>query len=79
MDAKLTLKLNKSVIEGAKTVARHQKTSLSRLIENYLRSLIQDPDPETSISPLVEELTGILSVEDLDQDAGYQYLMEKHR
>ena len=36
MDVKLTLKLNKGVIENAKEYAKNQQVSLSRLFENYL-------------------------------------------
>ena len=40
MDAKLTLKLDKDVIDRAKEYASSQNRSLSRLIESYLKSLI---------------------------------------
>ena len=39
MDTKLTLSLDKSVIEQAKDYAKSNKVSLSRLIESYLSSL----------------------------------------
>ena len=39
MDAKLTLKQNREVIENAKQYATAKKLSLSRLIENYLNAL----------------------------------------
>lgn len=41
MDAKLTLKLDKDVIEKAKVYASEHKHSLSLLIENYLKSIVQ--------------------------------------
>ena len=40
MDTKLTLKLDKLVIEQAKEYASSNKRSLSRIIETYLKSLI---------------------------------------
>ena len=40
MDTKLTLKLDKFVIEQAKEYASSHKRSLSRIIESYLKSLI---------------------------------------
>ena len=42
MDTKLTLKLEQSVIEKAKDYAKRQKTSLSRLIENYLLDITDE-------------------------------------
>ena len=39
MNSKLTLNLNKNIIENAKDYAKDNRTSLSKLIENYLNSL----------------------------------------
>ena len=62
MDAKLTLKLDKDVIEQAKDYARHKHQSLSALVEQYFRFLVmreQEPAP-SDISPTVQQLSGIL-------------------
>jgi hypothetical protein len=40
MDTKLTLKLDKYVIDRAKEYAASQKRSLSGMIESYLKTLI---------------------------------------
>ncbi len=40
MDTKLTLNVDKVIIEQAKDYAKSHKISLSRLIESYLASLI---------------------------------------
>ena len=62
MDTKLTLKLDKDVIEQAKGYARQKHQSLSVLVEQYFRFLVvreQTPDiPD--ISPTVQQLSGIL-------------------
>jgi len=42
MDTKLTLKLDKVVIERAKEYATSHNRSLSRIIEFYLQSLIKE-------------------------------------
>lgn len=39
MESKLTLKLDKQVINHAKTYAKMHNTSLSKMIENYLQSI----------------------------------------
>lgn len=41
MDAKLTLKLDKNVIEKAKIYAAEQERSLSKIIETYLQVIIK--------------------------------------
>lgn len=85
MDTKLTLKLDKYVIERAKEYAASQKRSLSRIIESYLKSLVLDEDSETQkeieISPFVKSLsTGIKIPIDFDYKAEYaNYLLEKYK
>jgi len=64
MDTKLTLKLDKFVIEQAKEYASSHKRSLSRIIESYLRSLINrdksDNESDFEISSFVKSMsTGI--------------------
>tara|TARA_R110002072_G_scaffold32975_1_gene100113 strand:- start:763 stop:1017 length:255 start_codon:yes stop_codon:yes gene_type:complete len=84
MDSKLTLKLDKSVIEQAKQYAKEQQISLSRLIENYLASLTQKDKSnkkEIEITPLVKSLSGsIKAPDDFDyENAKHDYLMEKYK
>ena len=47
MDTKLTLKLDKKVIEKAKEYAAKQKVSLSWLFENYLKAITSNNKEET--------------------------------
>jgi len=62
MDTKLTLKLNKDIIEKAKVYAKAKKTSLSALIENYLQKLTNDKKSKKTITPLVKSLSGVISL-----------------
>lgn len=68
MDAKLTLKLDKETIEGAKRYAEKHQRSLSRLIESYLRSLAEEPQaPYDQITPFIRSIsTGVKLPADLD-------------
>ena len=85
MDTKLTLKLDKFVIEQAKEYASSHKRSLSRIIEAYLKSLIsqdkKDTDDDFEISPFVKSMsTGINIPADLDYKSEYlNHLTEKHK
>ncbi len=85
MDAKLTLKLDKLVIDKAKEYASSHKKSLSRMIESYLKSLIdkdsKKPDDNFEISPFVKSMrTGIQIPADFDYKKEYtDYLMEKYK
>lgn len=79
MNTKLTLNLDKSIIEEAKSYAKENKVSLSKLIENYLNSLTKKSDNKNvKVSPLVESLTGVIS-SDVDERKSYRdYLSEKY-
>jgi len=79
MNTKLTLNLDKNIIEDAKSYAKKNQVSLSKLIENYLNSLVRTSHKKTTrISPLVESLTGIMSSE-IDERKSYRdYLSEKY-
>ena len=78
MYTKLTLNLNREIIEDAKTYARSQSVSLSKLIENYLHSLTRESKKESTVSPLVESLTGIIP-NDLNEREEYRdYIDQKY-
>ena len=62
MDKKLTLSLDQRVIEKAKQYARKHGTSLSKIIEAYFDSLTSTEQEEIETTPLVESLTGIVSL-----------------
>jgi len=84
MDAKLTLKLDKYVIDKAKKYAVSHKRSLSRIIEAYLKSLIEKEKPQSDgdveISPFVKSMrTGVKLPADYDYKKGYgEYLADKY-
>jgi len=83
MDKKLTLSLNQKIIEKAKSYAKTNSTSLSKLIENYLNSLTisSQGDDKIEPTPLVESLCGIIELpEDFDYKAERaKYLLEKYK
>ena len=72
MNTKLTLNLNKTIIESAKDYAKNHKTSLSKLIENYLNSITKKENSTDDVSPLVESLTGVIPDENTNYKKEYQ-------
>ncbi len=70
MSTKLTLTIDKAVIEDAKQYAKSQGRSLSKLIEEYLKSLSSKDlqSKELELSPITKSLFGAVKVnkEDLD-------------
>ncbi len=59
METKLTLKLKSSTIARGKRFAKKRKTSLSKLVANYLDKITAS-DEEEEISPLVKSLIGVV-------------------
>jgi hypothetical protein len=60
MNAKLTLTIEKSVIKQAKEYAESTGVSLSKMIENYLKSFSIQPGSrnKNELSPLIESMKG---------------------
>lgn len=60
MNIKLTLTIDKKVIERAKLYAKEKKLSLSDIIENYLKILTVEKGKrnEKPLSPIVKSLKG---------------------
>ena len=79
MQAKLTLSLEKDVIEQVKEYAHRQHKSLSKLVENYLRLAVRKEDAIEKLPPIVASLAGSLpmTVSDKGRDEITAYLEEK--
>lgn len=65
MNTKLTLTIEKNVIEQAKKYAKDKGQSLSDLVENYFKLLTSEEIQITQkqLSPRTRKLRGILKVE----------------
>lgn len=81
MDKKLTLSLNTTIIESAKTYAKSNNTSLSKLIESYLASLTKRKTVGVKITPLVKSLSGVIALSEGNdvKDTYADYLVEKYK
>jgi hypothetical protein len=65
METKLTLRLDKIVINSAKQYAENNHKSLSKLVEDYFKNLAYDYTPPKKYPPLIEKLSGVISEKDL--------------
>jgi len=64
MQTKLTLTLEQGVIEEAKLYAKDKGRSLSELIENYLKIVLEDKKTEIKLSPSIAKLKGAIKLPD---------------
>lgn len=79
MTDKLTLRLEKKVIERAKKHAKANNTSLSKLVEKYFEFMTSEDKQENhKTSPIIEEITGIVDEKDFSGNEREEYLMEKY-
>ncbi len=79
MTTKLTLTIDKSIIERAKSYAKHTGRSLSELIENYLETITQESGEE-KISPKLNKIVGSVKIpRNFDQEKELRsYFESKH-
>lgn len=78
MEAKLTLKMDKKIINSMKQYAAKNDKSISKMVEDYFRNLtVAHKEPE-NISPLVKELSGIIDEKDLEKVSYTDYLEKKY-
>jgi hypothetical protein len=73
---KLTIRLPRDLVEGAKLYARTHRTSLTRLIAAYLRQLGSQEDP-LAHAPAVRRMSGILP-SNASVDDYHAYLEDKY-
>jgi len=77
MDTKLTVRVERDLIDSAKRYAQRQGITLSQLIEDYLRSLAIQQDEKLFNTPILQKLSGILpSATTLDEY--HRHLNEKY-
>jgi hypothetical protein len=78
MTTKLTLTVEKSVIEKAKSYAKQTGRSLSELIESYLENLIQENRDKEELSPRLKKLVGSVKLpKGFDEKKDLQNYYEK--
>jgi hypothetical protein len=79
MNTKLTLSLEKEVIEKAKSYAKQHNISLSALVENYFSRLTMEYKNNESTVGVVEEMSGIIDLEndyDYKKELGEYYMLK---
>lgn len=83
METKLTLKLDQSVIDSAKEYAKDSHKSLSKLVEDFFKSLAYENSPPEKYPLLIKKLSGIISEEDLKraskEDERVRYILRDGR
>lgn len=78
MSTKLTLTVEKDIIERAKIYAKKTGRSLSELIESYLSNIIKENSSLQEISPKLKKIVGAVNLpNDFDEDIELRSYYEK--
>ncbi|WP_035333961.1 DUF6364 family protein [Dokdonia sp. PRO95] len=80
MNTKLTLTIEREIIERAKNYAKEKNRSLSDIIENYLKTLTKEERKNKSkkLNPAVESLRGSFKMpKDMDYRKELKNRLEK--
>ena len=78
MLSKLTISLDKDVIEQAKILAKKKGRSLSEMIENYLKVMVKKDSPALEISADIKKLQGSVKLPaDFDYKKSLQQAIAK--
>lgn len=80
MTAKLTLTIEKTIIERAKAYAKGTAKSLSELIENYLESITSEKNTSKQLSPKLKKIVSAVKLpKDFDEKKELRaYFERKH-
>ena len=77
MSTKLTLTIEKEIIDQAKKYAQFKGRSLSDLVESYFKYLTQSKESQKAdLSPKTKKLKGIIKVE---PDFDYKKVLDEKR
>lgn len=79
MQTKLTLRIDKELIEQAKAFSQQTGKSLSKIVSDYLTALVKKEQDEEELTPLVKSLYGIAEGADVDIEDYHKYLEEKYK
>jgi len=77
MQTKLTLRLEDSLIQQAKSYAKQHDKSLSQVVADYFQILTQQTR-KSGISPVTKSLIGILDFNNVDKNDYKKYLEKKY-
>lgn len=76
MNTKLTLKLDKNVIEKAKIYAASRKHSLSFMVENYLKAVTSMEKTETNEEIKISDFVKSIGIDGVNLPDDFDYKKE---
>ncbi len=81
MRKKVTIEMDEEIIKVAQNYARRKRIKLDQLISDFLKSISDQADQGSRISPIIKEITGSIPSDISDEQLQLErlkYLLEKH-
>ncbi|QBN19933.1 DUF6364 family protein [Flavobacterium nackdongense] len=78
MNTKLTLSLEKTVIEDAKSYAKKTGRSLSEMVENYFKSLVSKSAADIDENEIDQSLKKLVGIIELPPDFDIKKARDEH-
>ena len=81
MNAKLTLTLDKELIEGVKEYAKSSNLTISKIVERYFKSLLDEKQNQEKDFPSTVDVSGLMPTgQDYDLIGDYtNYLIDRYQ
>ncbi len=79
MNTKLTLRMDSILISRAKNEAKARGKSVSQMISDFIDSLGSEKAKIQKLPPVTSSLVGLLTDQQIDENAYKKYLREKHQ
>ena len=77
MNTKLTLQMDDSLVQRAKSQAKERGKSVSQMFSEYISSL-GAPEQQDNLPPVTKSLMGIAEGKEISEEDYRQHLREKH-
>lgn len=78
MQSKLTLRIDKELINKAKNISKEKGKSLSKMVSDYFKSLERTKNANQNIPPVTKSLIGILKDKPIDEKDYKKHLEKKY-
>ncbi len=78
MSAKITLYSEEELIEKIKIYAKEHETSVSKIVNNFFKNLLQKEKKSNKKSKITDSLTGRIKDNTIDDSTYGDYLKEKY-
>ncbi len=78
MKTKLTLRIEKDLIENVKELSQKKGKSISKIVENYFKLILKDKEKNEELTPTVKKLKGVLKDKKISEEDYKKHLEEKY-